>query len=32
MQALEEAYREGRIDRREYEIRKEQIQKGSLIK
>lgn len=32
MQELEEAYREGRIDRREYQIRKEQIQKGSILK
>jgi hypothetical protein len=29
---LEEAYREGRIDRREYQRRKEQIQKGSILK
>lgn len=32
MQQLEEDYRAGRIDRREYEIRKEQIQKGSILK
>lgn len=32
MEELEEAYREGRIDRREYEIRKDQIQRGSLLK
>jgi hypothetical protein len=32
MQEVEEAYREGRIDRREYEIRKNQIQQGSIIK
>jgi hypothetical protein len=32
MQEVEEAYREGRIDRREYQIRKNQIQRGSILK
>ena len=32
MQELEEDYREGRISKREYEIRKDQIRKGSIIK
>jgi hypothetical protein len=31
MDRLEEDYRSGRIDRREYEIRKQQIERGSLI-
>jgi hypothetical protein len=32
MQELEEAYRAGRIDRQEYEIRKNQIERGSVLK
>ena len=32
MQQLEEDYRTGRIDRKEYEIRKSQIEKGSILK
>jgi hypothetical protein len=32
MQELEEDYREGRIDRKEYEIRRDQIRKGSILK
>jgi hypothetical protein len=32
MQQLEEEYRSGRIDRRTYEIRKDQIKKGSILK
>jgi hypothetical protein len=32
MQKVEEDYREGRIDKREYEIRKDQIRKGSILK
>lgn len=31
MDTLEEDYRSGRIDRKEYESRKEQIEKGSII-
>jgi hypothetical protein len=32
MEQLEEDYREGRINRREYQIRRDQIQKGSILK
>jgi hypothetical protein len=32
MQLVEEAYRAGRIDRSEYEARRQQIQQGSIIK
>jgi hypothetical protein len=32
MQELEEDYRAGRIDRREYQIRRDQIRRGSLLK
>jgi outer membrane murein-binding lipoprotein Lpp len=32
LQQLEEDYKAGRIDRKEYEARKEQIQKGSILK
>jgi hypothetical protein len=32
MQQLEEAYRSGRIDRQEYEARKNQIEQGSILK
>jgi hypothetical protein len=32
MQKLEEDYRSGRIDREEYEIRKKQIEQGSILK
>jgi hypothetical protein len=32
MQELEEDYQAGRIEREEYEARKRQIQKGSLLK
>lgn len=32
MQELEADYKAGRIDKREYEIRKKQIEKGSLLK
>ena len=32
MQELEGAYKAGRIDREEYEARKNQIQKGSILK
>jgi hypothetical protein len=32
MQQLEEAYRSGRIDRQEYEARKNQIEQGSICK
>jgi len=32
MQELEEDYEAGRIEREEYEARKKQIQKGSLLK
>jgi hypothetical protein len=32
MQQLEEAYRSGRIDREEYEVRKNQIERGSILK
>ena len=32
MQKLEEDYKAGRIDRQEYEIRKNQIEKGSILK
>jgi hypothetical protein len=32
MQQLEEAYRSGRIDRQEYEARKNQIEQGSVLK
>jgi hypothetical protein len=32
MQQLEEAYRSGRIDRQEYEARKNQIEQGSIWK
>ncbi len=31
MNRLEEDYKAGRIDQREYEIRKDQIQRGSLV-
>ena len=31
MDQLEDDYKAGRIDRREYEIRKSQIEKGSLL-
>jgi hypothetical protein len=31
MNKLEDDYRSGRIDRREYEVRKSQIEKGSII-
>ena len=31
MQQIEDDYRAGRIDRREYEIRKNQIEKGSIF-
>lgn len=31
MEKLEDDYRAGRIDRREYEARKEQIEKGSIL-
>ena len=30
MQQIEEDYKNGKIDKREYEIRKDQIQKGSV--
>jgi uncharacterized protein YceK len=32
MEQLEDDYRSGKIDRREYQIRRDQIQKGSIIK
>ncbi len=32
IQQLEEAYRSGRIDREEYEARKNQIEQGSILK
>ncbi|MEW6118117.1 MAG: hypothetical protein AB1553_14655 [Nitrospirota bacterium] len=32
LQQLEEDRKAGRIDQREYEIRKDQIQKGSILK
>ena len=32
MQQLEEEYRTGRIDRQEYAARKNQIEKGSILK
>jgi len=32
MKRVEEDYREGRIDQREYEIRKDQIQRLSILK
>lgn len=32
LQKLEEDYKAGRIDRKEYEIRKDQIEKGSILK
>jgi hypothetical protein len=32
MQQLEEDYREGKIDRKEYEARKKQIEQGSILK
>jgi hypothetical protein len=32
MEQLEEDYRAGRIDRQEYQIRRDQIQKGSILK
>lgn len=32
LQQLEEDYKAGRIDRKEYEARKEQIQKSSVLK
>jgi hypothetical protein len=32
MQQVEDAYRSGRIDRSEYEARRQQIQQGSIIK
>lgn len=32
LQKLEEDYKAGRITQQEYEIRKDQIQKGSIIK
>lgn len=32
MQQVEEAYRSGRIERSEYEARRQQIQQGSIIK
>jgi len=31
MDRLDDDYRSGRIDRREYEIRKSQIEKGSIL-
>lgn len=31
MQQLEQDYKAGKMDRREYEIRKDQIQKGSVL-
>ena len=31
MDKLEDEYKSGKIDRREYEIRKRQIEKGSII-
>jgi hypothetical protein len=31
MDRLEDDYRSGRIDRREYEIRKSQIERGSIL-
>lgn len=31
MKKIEEAYKDGRIDQREYEIRKDQIQRMSLL-
>lgn len=31
MQQLEQDYKAGRIDKREYQIRKDQIEKGSLF-
>jgi hypothetical protein len=32
LEQLEDDYRAGRIDRREYQIRRDQIQKGSILK
>lgn len=32
MKTVEEAYKDGRIDQREYEIRKDQIQRMSILK
>ncbi|MBZ0157346.1 MAG: hypothetical protein K8I29_14190 [Alphaproteobacteria bacterium] len=32
LEKLEEDYKAGRIDKKEYEIRKDQIQKGSILK
>jgi hypothetical protein len=32
MEELEEDYREGRIDREEYEVRRDQIRRGSILK
>lgn len=32
MKQIEEDYKAGRIDKREYEIRKDQIQRGSILK
>jgi hypothetical protein len=32
MQQLEEDYRAGKIDRKEYEARKKQIEQGSILK
>ena len=32
MEQLEDDYRAGRIDRQEYQIRRDQIQKGSILK
>lgn len=32
MQQLEDDYKAGRIDKREYDIRKDQIKRGSILK